>query len=88
MPENQSSMVCEQQRCRPACTDAYLSSLISAFVIRLLERIISRPSMSKIFSVAEQAGLNLTLSETLKTGFLTSLCLLDWLHVLKQSHQS
>ena len=37
----------------------------------LLESIISRLATSKI-SVAEQAGLNLTLSETPKTGFVTS----------------
>ena len=42
-------------------------SLISAFVIRLLEIIIARLATSKIsifelVSVAEQAGLNLTLS--------------------------
>ena len=42
---------------------AYLHSLISAFVIHLLESIII---------LDEHAGLNLTLSETLKTDFLTS----------------
>ena len=54
---------------------AHPHSLIRAFVIRLLECIISRLATSEIFevvSVAEQAGLNLTLSETQKTGFLTS----------------
>ena len=55
----------------------YPFSLISAFVIRLLENIISRLATSeilifKLVSVAEQAGLNLTLYETLKTGFLAS----------------
>ena len=52
---------------------AHPRRLISAFVIRLLESIISRLAMSKIsifqlVSVAEQAGLNNTFSETLKTG--------------------
>ena len=52
-------------------------NLISTFVIRLLESIISRLAMSEIslfyiVSVAEQAGFNLFLSETLKTGFLES----------------
>ena len=52
-------------------------SLISTFVIRLLESIISRLATSKIsifllVSVAEQAGFNLTLSETPKTGFVAS----------------
>ena len=50
-------------------------SLISGFVIRVLETIISRLASSAIpifwlVSVAEEAGLNLTLSETPKKGFL------------------
>ena len=54
---------------------AHLCSLISAFVFRLLESIISRHtksviSMFKLVSVAEQAGLNIILSETPKTDFL------------------
>ena len=54
---------------------AHPRSLISAFVIRSLERIIYRLVTSEIsifypVSLAEQAGLNLTLSETVKTGFL------------------
>ena len=52
-------------------------SLISPFVIRLLESIISKLAASEILifyiaSVAEQAGLHLTLSVILKTGFVTS----------------
>ena len=49
-------------------------SLISAFVIPFLESIISRLALSEIsiFYVAEHAGLNLTLSETPKTGFVTT----------------
>ena len=51
--------------------------LISAFVIRILESNISRLATKEIsncqlVSVAEQAGLNLTLWETPKTGFLAS----------------
>ena len=58
-------------------TKTSLCSPISTFVIRLLENIISRLAGSKItnfwlVSVAEWAGLSLTLSETPKTGFLTS----------------
>ena len=54
---------------------AHPSSLISAFVIRLLESVISRLATNEILffylvSVAEQAGLKLALSETPKTGFL------------------
>ena len=46
----------------------YTHSMISTFVIRLLESIISRLAKSgisifKLVSVAKQAGLNLTLSE-------------------------
>ena len=56
---------------------AHPRSLISAFVIRFLENIISRLARSKISinyldSVAEQAGLKLALTETPKTGFLPS----------------
>ena len=52
-------------------------SLISAFVIRFLENTIYNLATSKIsifqqVSVAEQAGLNLTLSETPKTGFVAT----------------
>ena len=48
--------------------------LISAFVIRLLESIISKLASSDIsifqlVSVAEETGLSLALSETSKTGF-------------------
>ena len=54
-----------------------MRSLISAFVIRFLESIVSKLATSKIsifylVSVDKQAGLNLTLSETPKTGFLTT----------------
>ena len=52
---------------------SHLCSLISAFIIHLLNSIISRLATSEIsifwlVYVAEQSGLNLTLSETLKTG--------------------
>ena len=55
-------VVCEQQRRRLACTPG---SLISAFVILLLESITSRLSMSEfsvflLVSAAEQAVLYLT----------------------------
>ena len=56
---------------------AHLRSLIRAFVIPLLESIISRLAMSKIsifelVSVVEQAYLNLSLWETPKTGFVAT----------------
>ena len=58
-----------------ASQPAHQRRLISAFVIRFLERIISKLATSKmsIFQlvfVAEETGLNLTLLETPKTGFL------------------
>ena len=54
---------------------AHPRSLISAFVIRLLERILFAPATCKIsifylVTEAEQTGLKLILSETLKTGFV------------------
>ena len=53
----------------------HMCSLISAFVIRLMESIISRLASSEIstvwlVSVAERTGSSLALSETPKTGFL------------------
>ena len=55
---------------------AHLSSLISSFVVHLLESIIpklaaSETSISLLVLVAEQSGLSLTLLETLKMSFLT-----------------
>ena len=52
----------------------HLPRLINAFVIRFLESIISKLVSSEIsifwlVSVSEETGLNLTLSETPKTGF-------------------
>ena len=59
------------------CVDqpVYLLRLISAFNIRFLEHIISKVAKSKIsifylVSVAEETGLSLALSESLKTGFV------------------
>ena len=58
---------------------AHLRSLICAFVICLMEIIISRiatreVSIFLLVSIAEQAGLNLTFSEIPKTGFISTLC--------------
>ena len=54
---------------------AHARRLISAFVIRLLESMISLFASSEIsifylVSVAKETGLSLALSETPKTGFL------------------
>ena len=61
------------------CADqpVYPRSLISAFVILLLESIISKLtkgeiSIFKLVSVAEETGLSLALLETQKTGSVTS----------------
>ena len=56
---------------------AHPRSLNSAFGIRLMEIFVSRLATSEITifllaSVADKVGLNLTLSETPKTGFLAS----------------
>ena len=58
---------------------AHPHSLISAFVICLMEYITSKLATSEIslfymylVSVAEEAGLSLNLSETPKTGFVVS----------------
>ena len=70
--ENLSSGV---QTTEGADQSAHPRSLISAFVIRLLENFISKLATSEIsmlVSVAEQAGLSLVLSGTPKTGFLAS----------------
>ena len=53
----------------------YLCILLSTFVIRLLKSNLSRRTASKIsifylVSVAEETGLSLALSETLKIGFV------------------
>ena len=56
---------------------AHPRSLVSAFVTRVLQRILSRLAMSEILifwlvSVAEENGLSLALSETPKIGFLAT----------------
>ena len=56
---------------------AHPRSLISAFVIRFLERTICKPAIGEIsifllVSVAEETGLKLALLKTPKTGFLAT----------------
>ena len=55
---------------------AHPRSLISAFVIRLMESVLCKLatgeiSIFQLVSVADETGLEHTLSETPKTGFLT-----------------
>ena len=67
--------ICEQQSRRSAADQpAHRRSLISAFVVRCLDSIISIVSISKISSlmlasVAEQASLSQTWSETPENTF-------------------
>ena len=66
--------ICEQQRRRSAC---HPRSLISGFIVRCLDSImpplvIAEISRLYLVSVAEQAGLSLTWSQTPKTGFLVT----------------
>ena len=68
--ENLSSVVCNN---KGVDQPAHPRRLISAFVIRVLESIISNLATSKILifklvSIAEETGLSLALSELLKTG--------------------
>ena len=63
--ENLSLVVCEQPR----------RSLISTFVIRLVESLICKLatgeiSIFQLVSIAEETGLKLAVSENTKTGFL------------------
>ena len=77
MLENLSSVFANN---KGADQPAYPRSLISAFIIRLLESIISHLAISEfsnfyLVSVVEESGLSLGLSETPKTtnqGFLAS----------------
>ena len=73
-PENLSSGCANN---KGADQPAHMCRLISAFVIRLSKSVISRLTTSEIsifqlVSVAEETALKLALSETLKTGFLTT----------------
>ena len=62
------SAICEQQSRRPACE--YAQSDQRPCIISGLAT--SELSIFLLVSVAELAGLNLTLLETTKTGFLIS----------------
>ena len=86
--QNQMGLGVRKSVFRGLRTTKAQTSLISAFVIRLLESIISRLATSEISIfyrgfVAKQAGLNLTLSETLKTGFLATRPIYKMINVRK-----
>ena len=59
---------------------AYPRSLFSAFIVRCLDSIFAIAEISRLqlASVAEQAGLSLTWSQTPKTGFLVPRLILFW----------
>ena len=63
--------ICEQQRCKSACTSAVWSTplLFAAWIPLPNITKISRP---QLVSVADQAGLSLTWLHTPKTGFLVT----------------
>ena len=74
MRENLSSVFLDN---KGADEPAHRRSLISAFVIHLLESIMSELATSEIpliwlVSVVEQAGCGMTWTENPKTGFLTT----------------
>ena len=80
--ENLSLVLCEQQRHRPACasvqTDKHLChSRIGKYHIYTCHQGIFN---YQLVSVAEETGLRLALSETLKTGFVATrlICCLVW----------
>ena len=73
-PSHEKTCLMSYANNKGADQSAHPRSLISAFVVRSLDSIISLVSISEISrlylaSVAEQAGLNLTLSETLEDTF-------------------
>ena len=72
--------ICEQQRCRSACTSTQSDQ---HFVVRYLDSIIhilakSKISRLQLVSAAAHAGLSMTWSEIPKTGFL-----MMWLKYVK-----
>ena len=71
--------ICEQQRRRSACASAQSDQ---RFVVRYLDSILSLLATAEISrlwlaSVAEQACLSLTWSQTPKTGFLVTRLILN-----------
>ena len=60
--------ICEQQRCTSMQSDQHLCFRCLESIISILA--ISKISRLELVSVAEQASLSLTWSQTLKTGFL------------------
>ena len=76
-PRREKACLLEFANNKGADQPAHPCSLISALVICFLESTMSKLATSEIsifqlVPVAEQAGLNLTLSETPKTGFLAA----------------
>ena len=68
---------------------AHMRSLISAFVIHILESIKSKLDMSEISIfqlVSEQVGFGMAWSKTPKTGFLTMRCMFLGLHSVYKKH--
>ena len=66
--------ICEQQRCRSVCASAQSYQLLRFRYLDSITRLVSISEISNlnIASVAAQAGLCLTWSQTKKTGFLVT----------------
>ena len=76
-PHHEKTCLCNMRTKKGADQPAHSRSLISAFIVRYLDSIISILAKSKISrlqitSEVEQAGLSHTWSETPKTGFLVT----------------
>ena len=71
---------------------AHLRSLISTFVVRCLDSIIhllaiAESSRPQLVSAAEQAGLSINWSETLKTGFLVTWLKYNRTHITQNNEK-
>ena len=70
--ENLSSRVCEQHRRRPACASAQSDQRLCYSLSEKNSSPSCEISIFQLVSVAEETGLKLTLSETLKTGYVAA----------------
>ena len=75
--------ICEQQMYKSAYASAQSDQRLDFRCIDIITSLVSISKISRLYlvSVAEQAGLSLTWSQTLKTGFLAHLLKLGYLSV-------
>ena len=65
--------ICVQQRCRSACASEQSDQHLCFSLLSIIPLVsISKISRLQLVSVAEQAGLSLPWSQTLKTGFVVT----------------